>query len=45
MRQVQNPTYVELLRAIRKNLAGKYTQIPQLSCGNQMDLHNLRFSI
>ncbi|KAJ3330899.1 Ca(2+)-dependent cysteine protease [Blyttiomyces sp. JEL0837] len=37
--RVQNPTYVQLLREVRTILRGKYTQVPQLSCGFQMDLN------
>jgi hypothetical protein len=34
-----NHSYIELLEALRQNLAGKYKQVPQMSTGHKMDLH------
>ncbi|OLY82902.1 Metacaspase-1 [Smittium mucronatum] len=34
-------TYIELLNDIRQRLAGKYTQIPQLSTGRLMDMNTI----
>ncbi|OMJ12727.1 Metacaspase-1 [Smittium culicis] len=34
-------TYIELLNDIRTRLAGKYTQVPQLSSGREMDMNTV----
>ena len=34
-----NQTYVQLLGNIRKQLNGKYSQVPQMSTGHRMDLN------
>ena len=34
-----NQTYVQLLRNTRKNLHGKYSQVPQMSTGHRLDLN------
>jgi len=38
---MENPhqTYVQVLQNTRRKLAGKYKQVPQLSCGGQYDLN------
>lgn len=33
-----NQSYVDILRNTRGHLQQKYSQIPQLSCGEQIDL-------
>ena len=33
-----NQTYVDLLKNLRANLEGKYTQVPQMSTGHQMNM-------
>ncbi|KAI9204858.1 caspase domain-containing protein [Polychytrium aggregatum] len=40
-----NPTYAELLRETRGLLQGKYSQVPQMSTGFQMDVANGRFQV
>ncbi|KAF2186786.1 peptidase C14 [Zopfia rhizophila CBS 207.26] len=43
MRREENPTYVQALQMTRRLLdQSNYTQIPQLSCGVEMDLDNTR---
>ncbi|KAJ3207597.1 Ca(2+)-dependent cysteine protease [Dinochytrium kinnereticum] len=45
MNESQNPTYVDLLRRVRQLLQeGRYSQIPQLSCGDKTDL-NVPFAL
>ncbi|KAE8454292.1 hypothetical protein EG329_005217 [Mollisiaceae sp. DMI_Dod_QoI] len=38
MRQNPNQSYIQVLQSTRAGLAGKYQQIPQLSCGGEYDL-------
>jgi hypothetical protein len=44
MRQNPDQSYVQVLQSTRAGLAGKYQQIPQLSCGGEYDL-NQRVSV
>ncbi|KUJ19430.1 peptidase C14 [Mollisia scopiformis] len=39
MRQSPNQSYVQVLQSTRAGLAGKYQQIPQLSCGGEYNLN------
>ncbi|KAJ1985097.1 Ca(2+)-dependent cysteine protease [Dimargaris cristalligena] len=39
LRNNPRQTYIQVLQGIRRNLAGQYSQIPQLSTGRQMDMN------
>lgn len=38
-------TYTEMLAELRKNLKGKYSQLPQLSAGRKVDLAKSKFTM
>jgi metacaspase-1 len=39
MKAMPSPSYMQLLKSIRDRLRGRYTQIPQMSTGNQIDMN------
>lgn len=46
MKEVESPNYIETLQRTRKLLdESNYSQIPQLSCGTEMDLENTHLLI